>query len=296
MKKNNFVMVHLNVLLSKMVKRFVIFLLDFLKPDYQKLKYYELINYEPCSSIDFKIHSKCEEVEKNFSSYFKNGLSKEHVTKYIYHSLERWNCLISIAKSWKGKEGLNIGVAYGIYDSILRHEYGLNIIGTEMPQYIDKYCGFPLGDGQSIIEWDIMKNKFTDNCQKFDFLICAEVIEHLKISPLQFLKELNEILKSSGELVLSTPNINSRKNIINIIQGGNILRTFPEEIDFRKNDVTDMVEHIREYTISEILLLLEKADFKIEKIYMCSNSPKEKNNKPTSPYFNDVMTIHAIKN
>jgi hypothetical protein len=55
------------------------------------------------------------------------------------------------------------------------------------------------------------------------------------------------------------------------MRGDNILESFKEDLPPEK-DPTDYLMHVREYTITEIIELLKKADFEITRVLMCDKS------------------------
>ena len=83
--------------------------------------------------------------------------------------------------------------------------------------------------------------------EKFDLVICSEIIEHVIDDDL-FLKKVHQQLKKNGILYLSTPS--------------------PENILYKKGKLEKFdkeVGHLRRYTQKEIIKKLEKDNFKIKK-------------------------------
>ena len=81
----------------------------------------------------------------------------------------------------------------------------------------------------------------------YDVVVCAEVIEHLPVSPASALGFLGSALRPGGWLVLQTPNAARIGNRVRLLAGRN---PFEELRD-------DLVSpgHIREYTVDEVLEL-----------------------------------------
>jgi SAM-dependent methyltransferase len=81
----------------------------------------------------------------------------------------------------------------------------------------------------------------------YDLVVCAEVIEHLPVSPLPALRFLGSALRPGGWLVLQTPNAARIGNRLRLLAGRN---PFEELRD-------DLVSpgHIREYTVDEVVEL-----------------------------------------
>ncbi|RJQ38902.1 class I SAM-dependent methyltransferase [Candidatus Microgenomates bacterium] len=80
---------------------------------------------------------------------------------------------------------------------------------------------------------------------KFDFIICSEVIEHLKNDELA-LKKIFSILNSGGVAIISTPSINAP-----LFRWG-----LASEFDNR-------VGHLRRYSLIELVRKCENAGFKV---------------------------------
>ena len=104
--------------------------------------------------------------------------------------------------------------------------------------------------------------------EKFDLVLCSEIIEHVKDDDL-FLKKIHQQLKKGGILYLSTPSPE------NILYKTGKLKKFDKEVG-----------HLRRYTQKEIIQKLEKNKFKIKK-----------NKKVESPLRNILFNSHiAILN
>lgn len=115
------------------------------------------------------------------------------------------------------------------------------------------YCGVDLNK----IKSPIQKRKWAKLYEKFDFVndwktilseqgrifttaVCFEVIEHMgTIDGLELLRGIHELLNDAGQLFLSTPVFNGFK----------------------------AVNHVHEWTISELTRTIVRAGFKVEKRY-----------------------------
>lgn len=65
--------------------------------------------------------------------------------------------------------------------------------------------------------FNVEKDKFPYENEKFETVLCLEILEHLAFDPMHCLSEINRILVHSGKIVISTPNICSMKNVQNIL-------------------------------------------------------------------------------
>jgi len=111
--------------------------------------------------------------------------------------------------------------------------------------------------GYNAIIYDISKG-FPYDDESFDIIFVSEVIEHI-FDTTTFLKECNRILKKDGIMVLTTPNIASIGNRINLLFFGKR----PGCIDCKLENSSG---HIRAFDINDIESLLNLAKFRIIKI------------------------------
>jgi glycosyltransferase involved in cell wall biosynthesis/SAM-dependent methyltransferase len=54
---------------------------------------------------------------------------------------------------------------------------------------------------------------------RYDLVICCEVLEHLDVDPMFMLAEINRTLAPGGKLLLTTPNVTSSRNTYKILNG-----------------------------------------------------------------------------
>lgn len=135
---------------------------------------------------------------------------------------------------------------------------------------------------------DIWKTGLPYPDNHFDAVIFSEVIEHLNINPLPVLQEINRILKPDGILYITTPNQVRLFNRITIILGGSIrnsISTSVTQIEQSQNTICGI--HWREYTLKELVEILEITGFSIKK-YSFSNNTK-KNTSLLIDFFNLVF-------
>jgi SAM-dependent methyltransferase len=55
--------------------------------------------------------------------------------------------------------------------------------------------------------------------ETYDIVLCCEVLEHMEIDPMFMLAEVNRVLKTTGTLVLTTPNIVSSRGLTKMVNG-----------------------------------------------------------------------------
>lgn len=95
--------------------------------------------------------------------------------------------------------------------------------------------------------------------KKYDVIFCGEVIEHI-IDTDNFLQNIRRVLKNSGYLVITTPNLASLGRRILLLIGKNpfIETSWSETIKNKKN-----AGHVRYFVKQTLIDLLQKHSFKI---------------------------------
>jgi SAM-dependent methyltransferase len=92
--------------------------------------------------------------------------------------------------------------------------------------------------------------------EKFDLIVCAEVIEHLYTSPKTLFQNFHHLLNNKGILIIQTPNAVALKKRMALLFGKN-----PFEMP-REN--LENPDHYREYTIQELIDLGKETQFMIK--------------------------------
>lgn len=82
----------------------------------------------------------------------------------------------------------------------------------------------------------------------FDLVIFAEIIEHLLNDPCHVLREIKRVLRPSGILILTTPNVARLENVVRMIAGENIYDPYSGYGPYGR--------HNREYNRHELVNLL----------------------------------------
>jgi SAM-dependent methyltransferase len=104
--------------------------------------------------------------------------------------------------------------------------------------------------------FNIERDPFPFSDGQFDLVLCCEIIEHLQVDPIRMLREIKRVLKPSGHLVLTTPNVCRLENVCRMIAGANIYDPYSGYGAYGR--------HNREYNRHELALLLDYCGFDIE--------------------------------
>lgn len=103
------------------------------------------------------------------------------------------------------------------------------------------------------IEDRILQKKIT---KKYDFIICADVLEHL-VNPEKVLLFLKSKLRNGGNILISIPNIACWNMRIDLLRG---------KFDYQESGLLDKT-HLRFYTYHSFIKLLKNCGFKINDIF-----------------------------
>jgi SAM-dependent methyltransferase len=188
-------------------------------------------------------------------------LGPEATRTSLHFARPRYNLMVQMLRPLHGARGVDISPAFGFLDVLLTERYGLSVIITEHPQNFPAYGSLLRARGIEMLAWEIGRGRRPLPAESQDFVIFAEVLEHLKLPPRRVLEQVIAPLKRGGTLLLTTPNIARQRNIDRLERGENI----PED-----RDVTDYVSHIREYTFQEVVDLVEEQGLRVTDLAMCN--------------------------
>lgn len=144
---------------------------------------------------------------------------------------------------------LELGPYKGVMTKYMKNVLGCRVYICELDQEAFEIARLYAEDAwQGNLETLDWVNKFNDI--KFDYIICADILEHLK-NPDAVLNATNGLLKEDGSILLSVPNI-AHNSVI-----GELLQNQFEYADYGILDRT----HLRFYTYSTLKKLCGKAGY-----------------------------------
>ena len=219
-------------------------------------------------------------------------LGPEAVRRSLHLARPRYNLMVQMLRSLAAKQGADISSGFGFLDVLLVEQYGLQIIATEHPDNFPAYTGLLRARGIDVLPWLLGRDPCPLDPQSQDFVIFAEVLEHLKLPPLRTLREVIAPLKRGGVLLLSVPNIARQRNIDRLERGENILEPFREDAP-PDRDVTDFVSHIREYTVEEVVDLVEVLGLTITDLAMCNWTDEPLHEDPLRNHYTCLRATKA---
>lgn len=124
-------------------------------------------------------------------------------------------------------------------------EVRVDSLGFEDPRLL------PPRPGERHVQLDLTASADGVGGEPYDVVVCAEVIEHLHVSPLRALRLLAALLRPGGTLVLQTPNAAALSRRFWLLLGRNPF----EEI----RDDLHQAGHFREYTVAELRQMVRTA-------------------------------------
>ncbi|MEK4360319.1 methyltransferase domain-containing protein [Paenibacillus sp. FSL M7-1455] len=155
--------------------------------------------------------------------------------------------VIELIKS--GSKVLEFGCATGYMSKILVEEKNCTVIGIEIDEWAAeqarRYCSEVIvGDIENL---DLL-NLFPS--EDFDYIVFADVLEHLK-RPELVLEKCKYLIKSDGQVLASIPNIAHMSIVLNLING---------VFEYQKIGLLDNT-HLKFFTKETALELFEKSGF-----------------------------------
>jgi len=151
----------------------------------------------------------------------------------------------------KGGGILEVGSVPGHFTVLLKslgyNVRGVDIDPTRVKQIWGKY-NIPVD------KVDIEKEALPFPSDMFDIVLFSEILEHLRLNPLHALREVYRVLKPTGHIILSTPNITPMHRLYFLF--GKSYQGNPVE-EFEKLEWLGHMGHIRLYSFEEVKEFLQ---------------------------------------
>ncbi len=182
------------------------------------------------------------------SEWSKNYFHEGNKQRYLYD-------LKILKENYSSGKILEIGSApYHLTYILSKKCY--DITGIDISP--ERQAAFISGNKLNIIKCDIELEPLPFEDNGFHYIIFNEIFEHLRINPIQTLREINRVLHPDGILTLSTPNLYSVRNIVNFLLGKGFDDPYEE---FLKLETIQHMGHVREYSVRQVKEFLEKTGF-----------------------------------
>ncbi len=153
---------------------------------------------------------------------------------------------------------LEVGSVPGHFTILLKNLgyniHGLDIDPSRITKLIEKH-------NIQITKTDIEVEKLPFSTESFDLILFTEILEHLRINPLDALSEVTRVLKKNGRLVISTPNISPQMRLACLVLDYDYMGDPVKE--FSKLKKLGHMGHIRLYSVKELQKLLDYAKLRL---------------------------------
>lgn len=147
---------------------------------------------------------------------------------------------------------LEIGCGLGATLDRIQYQYPLaHVYGMELVPEVARIGGCRL----NIVQGDIEKDEIPFKDVKFDYIILADVLEHLH-EPEQIILQLRRYLKEEGAFLCSIPNLMNLSVIYPLLQG---------KFEYAEAGILDRT-HLRFFTLESILRLFSRCGLRIENL------------------------------
>jgi 2-polyprenyl-3-methyl-5-hydroxy-6-metoxy-1,4-benzoquinol methylase len=199
----------------------------------------------------------------------------------------RLNVLMHQLQDLHGAVGADISTGLGFLP-VLLSRCGLHVAATELDQTI---CAYPRAKNIRTIPYAIGREPAPFPAASLQFVVFAEVLEHLKLAPVSLLRQMAALLQPGGRFLLTTPNIARLAHIDALAAGETILESFPADLPLDQ-DPTDHLEHVREYSIREVVEAMEEAGLIVERVLMTGWGQSGYEPLP-NPFANEIIVVVA---
>jgi len=208
---------------------------------------------------------ECENSYQTIDENEKNNLKQEHCYERTDDIDTSSDDSLAILARWiePGSTVLELGPATGYFTKYLQQNLGCTVdcveLSVAMAERAAVYCRqMWVADLDEIILEDRFKR------ETYDYIVAADVLEHLK-DPEKILSSLWLLLKQSGSLLLSLPNISHAAVVGELLQG---------RFCYRDEGLLDRT-HLRFFTGTDARILLQQCGYKIARIEKVSVLPEE---------------------
>lgn len=203
-------------------------------------------------------------------------------------SRPRLNVIASLLSDLGEAQGADISTGLGFVPVVLRR-LGLSVTATEH----DPRAGVLARAAGVILPYSIGSSSPPIATASLDFLVFSEVLEHLNLSPVRVLNELAPLLRAGGRFILTTPNVARLHHIELLAAGENFLEPFDEGFPADR-PATDFIEHVREYSVREVVEAVEAAGLGVDEVVMTGWGDGGYS-LLSNPYVNELIVLRATR-
>jgi len=152
------------------------------------------------------------------------------------------------------KRVLELGCSTGYLTSAMTDQFGCTVTGVEVDTEAADAARLK-GHEVLVLDLDKIDLSKTFNGRKFDVVLCADVLEHLR-APEVTLRQLNSLLDEGGYVICSIPHVGHADIRLSLLNG---------RLPYRPMGLLDHT-HMKFFTRALVEELFESADFCIESV------------------------------
>jgi len=215
------------------------------------------------------------------------GFTFEDILEVFDQSRARFNIIVSFLQRYDCSTVADISTGFGLLP-VLLSRLGIDVVATELDLQLPVFArahNIPLHHNR------IGSGPLPLKPASFDAVIFGETLEHIKRPPIEIIRQLVPPLHNDGLLIVTTPNVARLAHIQALVAGENFLEPFADDTS-PDVDPTDAIEHIREYSVREVVEAIEAVGLSIDAVEMVGWG-QDDYDAPANPWVKDVMVIIA---
>lgn len=189
-------------------------------------------------------------------NYLSDIIKSSEDENYFKEHKERYKeILFLFPDNKKNLRVLDIGSGFGHLTILIKKIFGYDVYALDhYSLWEDRFHREKI----NFILCELTEEKLPFKENWFDIVLFSEVLEHLFILPHKVLFEICRVLKPEGELILTTPNLLALYKRVKVLFGKSPFQ--PVSI---RRDRGRAQDHIREYSMDELYLLLQETGFEV---------------------------------
>jgi SAM-dependent methyltransferase len=211
-----------------------------------------------------------EELRNFLASVHVDPGPRDELATYCHHDFRRFVYTYGLARDLSGV-ALELGANPYFTTMLLREFTSLDLRlanyfsesfrvqggrGAEDVVFSDFFSGLERRITLDFCHFNIETERFPFADGSLDVVLFCESLEHLLMDPVAVLREIKRVLRPSGALILTTPNVNRLENVTRMLAGLNIYDPYSGYGPYGR--------HNREYNKHELRLLLDYMGFQID--------------------------------
>lgn len=241
--------------------------------------------------------SMTELIEEKVWDFVDIPCVKYNEKDYYNHHLKKYGLVKEVIENLGPKRILDIGVATGIFYSLLPDFHNNEVFGIDI---VPEFMPILKKRGIKAQLCNIEKESVPSPNESFDLVICDSIFEHT-LKPKHLTTEIHRVLKPGGGFIVVVPNATSIIRRWNHLRGRNIFGALIDNLYFR--DYLSRCSVF--YSEKELSLILEGSQLVVERVEYINETSHDVNKLVIKairllgalvPQFRDVIFLVGHKN